>query len=213
MAGERRLDCRALPGEPVAVDAGAEAGKARAAAEQCAGKRRGGGRVADAHLAEHDEIGVVRDLVVAGRNRLQERGLGHGRLLREVGGRLLQRQRHDAKLGVAHARKLIDGRAAGGEICHHLRRDLGRIGGDALRRHAVIAGKDQDLDAVEAWRIAALPQAEPTHRLLQTPQASGRLGQPRLAARHGFGHIFMALGKIETGGAQVGKGSKTGHLG
>ena len=82
-----------------------------------------------------------------------------------------------------------------------------------MRRHAVIAGKDQDLDAVEAWRIAALPQAEPTHRFFETPQAPGRLGQARLAARHGLGHILMPLGKIETGGAQGRKGSKTGHLG
>ncbi len=213
MARERRLYSRALPGKPIIVDAGAEAGKAGAAAEQSAGKRRRGGRVADAHLAEHDEIGRIGDVVVAGRDRLQERGLGHGGCNSEIGGRLLQRQRHHAKLGVARAGKLIDGRAAACEVRHHLGRDLRRIGGDALRRHAMIAGKDQDLDPVEDGRIAALPQAKPGHRLFQAPQASGRLGQPRFAPRHGLCHILVALREIEAGGAQVRKGSKSGHLG
>ena len=66
------------------------------------------------------------------------------------------------KRGAGDARELIDGGAAGGEIRHHLRRHLGRIGRDAVRRHAVIAGEHQDLDLLErggAWPCQCASQA------------------------------------------------------
>ena len=73
----------ALARQAVVVDAGAAAGPARAAAaEQRRGDRRRGGGVADAHLAEADEIGLRRHGVVAGRDRGEELLLGHRRRLR-----------------------------------------------------------------------------------------------------------------------------------
>ena len=83
VARERAVDHGLLAGEAGLVDAGAAAGPARAAAaEQRRRDRRRRGGVADAHLAETDEVGLRRDRVVAGRDRGQERGLVHGRRLR-----------------------------------------------------------------------------------------------------------------------------------
>jgi len=52
----------------------------------------------------------------------------HGWRAREVGGRPIEVQRHDAQLCIGDPRKLIDGSAASGEVRHHLRRHLGRVG-------------------------------------------------------------------------------------
>ena len=66
------------------------------AAEQRRGKGRGRGGVADAHLAEADEIGACRHRIVAGRNSLHEFGLGHGLLFREIAGGCIELQRDHA---------------------------------------------------------------------------------------------------------------------
>ena len=66
VTGERAVDDRALAREAFVVDAGAAAGPARAAAAEQRrrdGRRRRG--VADAHLAEADEIGLRRHGIVA----------------------------------------------------------------------------------------------------------------------------------------------------
>ena len=68
---------------------------------------------------------------------------------------MVEIERNDPQLGAGDPRELVDGGAAGGEIRHHLRGDLGRIGRDALRRHAVIAGEHQDLDIGETRRALA----------------------------------------------------------
>ena len=73
MTRERAVDDGALARQAVFVDAGAAAGPARAAAaEQSRGD--GGGRrgVADAHLAEADEIALRRHRLVSGRDRGEE---------------------------------------------------------------------------------------------------------------------------------------------
>src|SRR5215475_9087010 len=59
VAGEACIDRRQLPRHAFIVKAGAAAGPALTAApEQRRGKSRGSGGVADAHLAEADEIGA-----------------------------------------------------------------------------------------------------------------------------------------------------------
>src|ERR1700681_1523525 len=66
VAGERLIDDRSLFLQAVVVYAGAAAGPAHAtAAEQGRGQRRRSGGVADAHLAEDDEI-ARRNRIVSG---------------------------------------------------------------------------------------------------------------------------------------------------
>ena len=113
----------------------------------------------------------------------------------------------------ATLRELIDGGAAGREIRHHLRGDLGRIGRDALRGDAVIAGKHQDLDIAEPRRVAPLPQRQPRHDLFEAAEALRRLGELGFAGGHLCGRFLMPAGKIETGRAQFVQGSKARHFG
>ncbi len=70
-------------------------------------------------------------------------------------------------VGAGGARKLIDRGAAGGEIRHHLRRHLGRIGRDASAGHAVIAGEDKNLHAVQSRRRVALPMRQPGDEIFE----------------------------------------------
>ena len=61
VTGEACVDNLALSRQAGVVESGAAPGPAlAAAAEQRSGKSRGGGGVADAHLAEADEIGACR---------------------------------------------------------------------------------------------------------------------------------------------------------
>src|SRR5262249_14707815 len=108
--------------------------------------------------------------------------------------------------------ELVDGGAAGGKVRHHLRRDGGRKGRDALRGDAVIAGEYQHVDALEPGR-AALPAREPGDQLLEPAEAAGRLGQLRLAGGDGGGSGLVARRQVEAGGAQGGEGGKgDGHV-
>src|SRR5262245_22187499 len=113
-------------------------------------------------------------------------------------------ERDDAKLRSRDPRELIDGGAAGSEVPHHLRRDLGRVGRDALHGHAVIAGEDENLDLVEAGRITPLPKPEPFDHLLEAAEAPRGLGQHALAEGYTSGLFGMTAGEIETGRAKIG---------
>ena len=104
MPGERGIDHRALALKAVLVDAGAVTGKARAAAaEQSRRDRRGRSGVADAHLAQHHEIGLGRERLIARRHGFEELGLVHGGLDGEVRRRMLEVERDDAELGARDA--------------------------------------------------------------------------------------------------------------
>ena len=142
---------------------------------------------------------------MTGGDRFEELPLLHRRRYGEIGGRAVEIESDHAELGFGHARELIDGGAAGGEVRHHLRGHLCRVGRHALRRHAVIAGEDEDLDRLEARRASALPAREPSDRLLETPQASRRLGEAPLARRDAGGRIVIARGQIEAGRAKIGE--------
>ena len=211
---EARVDRRALALEAALVDAGAVPGKAcAAAAEQRRRDCRGRGGIADAHLAQHHDIGLGRKRVVSGRHGVEELGLVHGGLLGEIRRGMIEVERDDAELGARKLRELIDGGAAGGEIGDHLRGDLGRIGGDALRGDAVIAGEHQDLDSAEPRRVLALPKRQPLHGRFEPAEAPGRLGERRFPGGHGGGYLAVAAGKIETGRTQFVQGSEARHFG
>src|SRR5580700_1760617 len=85
--------------------------------------------------------------------------------------------RNYCSLSAGRAGDLIDRGTAGGKIRHHLRRDLGGIGGDAAPGHAVTAGKDQNIDALQPRRHVALPISEPRDQILEPAEALRRLGQ------------------------------------
>ncbi len=71
--------------QPVLVDARAATGEARSSpAEQSGGDRRSRRGVADAHLAEHDEVGIGRERIVTGGDRIEELSLVHGGSFGEV---------------------------------------------------------------------------------------------------------------------------------
>ena len=108
-------------------------------------------------------------------------------------------------LRAGRARELIDRGAARGEIRHHLRRHLGGIGRHAEPGHAVIAGKDQNLDPLQARRRVALPMREPGDDIFQPAEAARRLGQHGLALGNGGARGGMPARQIETDGAQSGK--------
>ena len=153
-----------------------------------------------------------RTASIAGGDGGEERRLVHRRLVREVGGRLVEIERDDAKRGRHGLRELIDRGAACREIRHHLRGDGGRKGRNAVRRHAVVAGEHQNVDPVEPRRVAA-PLREPGDDLLQPAEAAGRLGQLGLARHHGGGGGAVAVRQVEACRAQLGeRAERAGRL-
>ena len=104
----------------------------------------------------------------------------------------------DLETGVDDPAELVDRRTAGDEVLHHLRRDRGRIGRNAARGDAVVAGKDQGAGMVEPRRVPRLPGREPDRQLLEPAERAGRLGQLRLTqGRRGAG--------LEIGARQMGQ--------
>ena len=128
--------------------------------------------------------------------------LGQSRALREIGGRPIERKGNNPQVRAGGPRQLIDRGAAGGEIRHHLRRHLGRIGGDAAPGHAMIAGKHQNFDPLQSRRRAALPMREPADELFQPAQAARRLSQLHFAPGDFSARRGIAARQIETGGAK-----------
>jgi hypothetical protein len=191
MERESLGDRVALAGEPVVIDAGAGADPVgRIAAEQGGEDGGGDGGVADAHLADGEKVDAA-----GGRFHAEGHGggaiaLAHRGVLGEVGGRLLERQVVDLEAEVVGEAKLVDGGAAAAEVLDHLRGDRRRIGRDALRRDAMVAGEDRDQRAVDRGRAPALPGGEPFGDLLEAAEGARRLGEHRVAGanlRHRIG--------------------------
>ena len=191
------IDRVALAGEAMIVDAGAAPGPAlAAAAEQARGESRCRRGVADSHLAETNEIGLRRHRVEADPDRFGELRLAHGFCLGEVRRGLIELDGHDAECRAQEAAELIDGGASTLEIGDHLRRDRGRVGGDAAGHHAVIAGEDDHLDGIKPRARPALPAPEPSHKLFEASEAALRLGEVGLAMDDSGGRLLIALRQI-----------------
>src|SRR5215472_6859664 len=108
------------------IDAGAMTGKARSAAAEKSRRDSGGCRgIADAHLAQNHEIGVVWYRLVASSHRIEEFSLVHGGSVGKIYCGALEIEREHLQFGIGDARELIYGGPASGEIRHHLRRHFG----------------------------------------------------------------------------------------
>ena len=154
----------------------------------------------------------LRHRVEAGLHRGEEFGFGQRGVFGEIFGRPVELERNDVEARAGIARELVDGGAAGGKIRHHLHRDFGRIGRDALPGDAVIAGEHQNVDAIEPRRRVALPVGEEGDQLLEPAEAFRRLGQGVLALRHRGARGRMSARQIEADGAQFGEGGEAGHI-
>ena len=155
----------------------------RVAAEQPAAQRRRCGGVADAHLAERQHVDPRLDRHHPVGHRLGAFFLAHRRLDDDVAGRRVEVHLIDLETDVEDAAELVDRGAAGDEVLHHLRGHRGRIGRNAARGDAVIAGEDQGARMVEPRRVPRLPGGEPDRQLLEPAESAGGLGQLRLAGR------------------------------
>ncbi len=174
----RRLDHLCLSIDAHLIDTGPRSRPvgARTAIEATTDRRRGRG-VADAHLADTQEVDTVGHLFHAERDRCQELRLAHRRGLGEIDGRLIQVERAYLKLGAHGLADLVDRGGAAGEIRHHLPRDLGREGRDTLCRYPMIAGEDKGFDDLAAGRVASLPSGHESGNTFETSQRTSGLGQ------------------------------------
>ena len=98
---------------------------------------------------------------------------------------------------------LVDGSAAGSKVRHHLRGDSLRIGGDAARSDAVIAGEHGDRDAIEPRIFARLPLRQPDREFFEAAEAARRFCQILLALCGHIGESLFAAGQVATEGADV----------
>ncbi len=106
---------------------------------------------------------------------------------------------------------LVDRGAAGRKVRHHLRRDSGRKGRNAVHGDPVIAGEHQHVDVLDPRRIAA-PSGEPGDHLLQPAETAGRLGQLGLPRHHGRRRRTVAFGQLKAGLAQFSQRTKWRRL-
>ena len=120
MARDRGAHRVGLALEALVVDAGAAADPIlRLAAVERVIDRRRDRRVADAHFAEHEQVGLGGERLHAEGHRRRAGLLVERRLLGDVAGRLLEREFVDLEREVEGLADLVDRRAAGGEIRHH----------------------------------------------------------------------------------------------
>src|SRR5690606_7393876 len=147
------------------------------ATEQGRSKGRRNRRVADAHLAERNEIGVLRNRIHASFDRREKFALAHRRSKGKIGSRSVDIERDHLQLRAGHLRQLVDCCAAGIEVVDHLRVQFRWKGRDATCGDSVRTGKDQNADIVEARQRLSLPAGEKSGQFLQPPEASQRFGQ------------------------------------
>ncbi len=193
---DRQPDRIGLSSQAVIVDAGAAAYPvARGAAVKSMIDRRGDRGVGDTHLAKAQKVDAAGDRFHAvGDGRRAGRlvkGVGHG----DIGCRQVERQLEYLQPEVAGQTELVDRRASGGEILHHLTRDGLRKGRDAAIGDAVVGGKDGDERPVHRRLRICLPGGEPLHQFLHPAKAAGRLSQLRITPADGINGIGIGTGQ------------------
>src|SRR3546814_4360216 len=88
-----------LARDAMPIDPGPRPDPSRHPAREAArAERRGGGRIADAHLAEHDEVEVGVDHRRAAVQRVEAFGFAHRGVGGEIGGRPVEVERDDHQL-------------------------------------------------------------------------------------------------------------------
>ncbi len=219
MQCESLFDRRHLAREARVVDARAAPDPVRrlAAVERGVDRCRDGG-VADAHLADSEEVGAARERLHA---EGEGRGGGllvHGGRFGDVVGRVVEGELEDLQADVEGRADLVDRRAAGREILQHGAGDFRRIGRHALRDHTVVAGEDRDERPLDDRRRLVLPDGEPLDDLLESAETAGGLGQLRVARTHrvagagrGLGHQVEEIADIVEGQAGRGHGRVRGR--
>ena len=193
---ERAVDGIGLAGQAGIVDARAAPDPVGTPAAEERGIERGGHRgIADPHLADAEEVGAARHGLHAVGDGRRAHAVVHGRTLRDVAGRQLQRQLENAQVELVQGADLADRRASRGEVRDHLRGHLARIGRDALVGDAVVAGEDRDHRIVEHRLGLALPAGEEFDEVLEPAQRAARLGKGQVAGAHGGDRRLVALGQ------------------
>ena len=185
LAGEpcdRRADGVRLAGEPGIVHArAAPHPRLRLAAIERMEDRGGDGGVADPHLAETEKIDAPGDRLHAEGDGPRAVRLVEGIRFGDIRRRHLERQLVDLQAQPETLAELVDGRAAGAEIRHHLRGDALGKGGDAAGDDPVVGSEDGD-ERIPHRRVgAALPSGQPFDEGLEPAEAPGRLRQRRVA--------------------------------
>ena len=207
-----------LAREPRIVDAGAAPDPVGglAAVERVKDRRRDG-RVGDAHLAEAEEVDAARHRLHAVGDGRRAGLFVEGVLRDDVRGRLVERELEDLQAEVVGDADLVDCRAAGGEVRHHLLRDRLRKGGDAARGDAVIGGEDGDERARDR-RLGASPCQAATHSAISSsrPRLPAGLVEHRVARAHGGRGGLVRAGQIgdeapDVVERQAGRGSLHGR--
>ena len=145
------------------------------------GQRRRGGGVADPHLAGDQQVRVFVDRAPARRQGRQQIVLAHRRAFGEITRGAVQIERDHIHPCAKRLGQLVDRRAAGFEIGHHLHRHLGRKGRHAARRNAMIARKDHHLGCRDPRPSVAAPARIPGREVLQPAKRRGGLGQLAVA--------------------------------
>ena len=162
------------------ADAGARSGPVGGgAAEQRVAEGGRRCRVGDAHLAERQHVDARLDRHHAVGHRARAFLLAHRRVLGEIAGRVVERHLVDSQVGVDRLAQLVHRGAAGDEILHHLRGHRGRIGRDAARRDAVIAGEHARCAGARSSAASGLAR---TRASRPAPRA-GRARRPAWSAR------------------------------
>ena len=181
---EPRRHHRRLAKKTLRVDPGAGADPVRRRfpearrAQRCCGRR-----IADPHLAEHDQIGTIGNRRRTDVDRGKTLGFGHRGRDRKVGGGPVQVDRNDRQVDPGSVAQCVDRRPAVAKIGDHLRSHRCREGADAARDDAVVACEHYRPDPVQPWPIMPLPCGEEQSDILEPPERPRGLGQGRLPRR------------------------------
>ena len=212
-----------LHGDPLAVEAGVvDPGappdpRRRLAAGQGGGDRRRRRRVADAHLADHQQVTVETvDGGDGGVDDLVEALRFEGGLEPDVVRRLADPDVDGDDGGTDLAGERVDRRAAVAVGVEHRRRDVGGIGAHRLGGgDAVVGGEDQPDRPLDPRPVGALPPGDPLGELVEPRQRAARaqdLGRSLVdrggARRVGPGQVVEQV--VEAGGHSNVQGSVRG---